>query len=175
MQRLVEIDLHTGVLAHWRRFADFDERPGGGTWGPVLEKASWSTARIEPLDVPNLYVIGSGDWFDIFGSYNIERIGQRLSASGDDPYRHSSRIRDMAAALESGGELEPAIMVGPSIRGPFVALDGCHRLVARVSASRIVGERVLLGVTRRLRQEFPPYRNAVPEWSAPRIQSVTAD
>jgi hypothetical protein len=99
---------------------------------------------LEETDTNGLYLIGSSDLKQTFGSYRICQIPR--SQEGKDKFNHRDRIRAILAALRRGQLFERPILVGDSAVGPFVIIDGNHRCLAHHVEQRVVGLQVYLGM-----------------------------
>lgn len=155
------VDWEQDVFAAWRRTADNAARPNSDVWGRLPEHVCWVSAWVEEIDIPRLYVIGSSDWKEVFGTYRLSEIGAKVLTSEDDRHRHSSRIIGIGAAYATGREFEPVAMVSYSGEGPFVVIDGNHRAVALYRIGLLVGREVYLGLHPLIGTRFGWFRHAV--------------
>lgn len=158
----VELNWETSVHASWRLSDDSCADAGSANWGILPELTSWRLATLQETDGPNLYVNGSGDWWQVFGSYSVPVIAKNLKDE-DDLFAHSSRIRDMGQAYLDGVVFQPVVLVSFALEGPYVAIDGNHRLVALYQQGLLAGTKVIVGTDDRIGTSHALFREAV--WS----------
>ena len=139
-----EVTWDTDVFPCWRRSANNAPRPNSDVWRPLPSGIRWFEAELEETDIDLLYLIGSADLMQTFGSYRICRITR--SQEGQDEFNHRNRIRAIVAALRRDQHIERPILVGDSALGPFVIIDGNHRCLAHHVEQRVVGLKVYCGV-----------------------------
>jgi hypothetical protein len=132
------------VFPSWRRSANNAARPNSDVWRPLPAGIRWYEGELEESDVPNLFLIGSADLQETFGSYRIIDIERDMAAN--DGYNHRIRIRSLVEAIRAGRPLEWPILVSESAFGPFVFIDGNHRGLAYYCEGRLPGLRVYLGL-----------------------------
>ena len=155
------VDWERDVLAAWRRSANNAERPNSDVWGKLPEHVCWLSARIEESDLAKLHVIGSCDWAEVFRTYRLSDVASCITNEGDDKHKHTSRIRDMGKAYAAGHRFERIAVVSFSGSGPFVVIDGCHRVVAMRRQNILVGQDVFLGLHADIGTSFVWFRQAV--------------
>jgi hypothetical protein len=119
------------------------------------------SARVEEIDIARLYVIGSGDWKEVFGTYRLADISSKALTTGDDKHKHSSRIIGIGSAYLNGTHFEPIAMVSYSGEGPFVVVDGNHRAVGMQRVGLLVGREIFLGLHSAIGTEFVWFRQAI--------------
>lgn len=120
------------VLLSWQVESRMDPRPNSDVWGKLPgegENVCWFECVIEESDRSRLYVIGSSDWKNLFGSYRAEKIATALD--GPDEHQHKERIKGIAGAIKGGKKFEPSAFVSSSLDGPFVASTGIIGLLPR--------------------------------------------
>lgn len=149
------------VFAAWQRASNNASRPNSDVWGKLPDHVCWLSARVEEIDIPRLYVIGSGDWKEVFGTYRLADIAAKPLTGTDDKYKHSSRIIGIGSAYSTGKHFEPIAMVSFSGEGPFVIIDGNHRGVGMHRAGLLVGREVFVGLHSAIGTEFGWFRQAV--------------
>ena len=149
------------VFAAWRRASNNAMRPNSDVWGKLPEHVCWLTARVEQIDIPRLYVIGSSDWKEVFGSYRLSEIAAKPLTGTDDKHKHSSRIVGISSAYSAGKQFEPVVMVSFSGEGPFVVIDGNHRAVGMHRAGLLVGREVFVGLHPAIGSGYGWFKQAV--------------
>lgn len=146
------------VLPSWRRSANNAPRPNSDVWRPLPPSISWSEAEVEGADPSRLYLLGSADFLDAFGSYRVGDVGRAMT--GDDRHGHHRRVRSLAEAIRSGRPFEPPVLVAETAAGPFVIIDGNHRCLAYHALGNLPGVRVYLGLAPGLLAAYPWARHA---------------
>ena len=141
------------VLPAWRRAAGNAESPNADVWGKLPEGVSWFRGNIEKSDIQNLYVIGSGDWKEIFGSFSLVEIAADTSPE-DDKYEHRQKLRKLKYKISEGEQFEPMIGVSYSENGPFVIIDGNHRAVAYLRLGLLESRPIFIGLHSNMQTEF---------------------
>ena len=154
-----EVTWDADVFPCWRRSANNAPRPNSDIWGRLPPGVRWSDAELEGSDADRLYLIGSADLKETFGSYRICEI--RGSQEIRDRFNHWVRVRAIRDALLRGQPFERPILVAESGEGPFVIIDGNHRCVARYLEQRLVGLPVYLGVMSGLNRAYCWARQAL--------------
>lgn len=154
------VDWETDVFAAWRRSADGDESPNSDVWSTLPPGVCWFNCRIEPEDIEKIYVIGSFDWNEVFGTYGLRSIAA-TSCDEDDSFRHKSRINAIRNAMAVGRGFEPIILTAFSGDGPFVIIEGNHRAVAMMQLGILTGQPVFIGFHKKIGSEFNWFRRAV--------------
>lgn len=148
------------VFSAWRRAAHNAVRPNSDVWGKLSKDTCWFRGNIEQSDVECLYVIGSGDWKEVFGSYRIvDIVADKLPVN--DKYNHCQRFREMQDAIAEGKKFEPLIVVSYSGMGPFVIIDGNHRAVAYLRLGSLVSRSVFIGLHSNIKSDFVWFRQAL--------------
>ena len=150
------------VFPAWRRSANNALRPNSDVWGNLPQNVCWLVANIDDIDTSRLYVIGSSDWMETFGTYKVQDIAAKPSSTTDDKYKHNSRIKGIGVAYSLGKNLEPIILVCHSGEGPFVVVDGNHRAVAMQKEGLLVGKQVFVGMHARMGTEFNWFGQSFP-------------
>jgi len=148
MQIGCEVSWDGDVFPCWRRSAGNAPSPNSDVWGPLPPVMRWYEAKIQPEDISSLYLIGSGDLLETFGSYRLTRIGKEFD--GSDKHNHQIRVRSLVGYVRSAGFLERPILVSESSNGPFVIIDGNHRSLAYYACDRLPGLDVYLGMSANL-------------------------
>jgi hypothetical protein len=121
----------------------------------------WFTARIEEVDITNIYVIGSGDWKEEFGTYHLVDIAsQSFDHSANGSY-HRPLVLQKEKEYSEGKSCELVIIVGPSEKGPFVVIDGNHRAIAMKRKEVLCGKNVFIGLHENIYDSFIWYRQAM--------------
>jgi hypothetical protein len=156
------VDWERDVLAAWKRSANNAPRPNSDVWGKLPQGVCWLEGRIEYDDIDRLYVLGSSDWKEVFGSYRVVEIASKEFGI-DDKHKHRSRICAIGDAYSIGKLFEPIAMVAFSGAGPFMVIDGNHRVVAMERRRLLVGQSVFLGLHREIGTSFGWFNNAVRE------------
>jgi hypothetical protein len=159
MKILQSVTWEGEVFPCWRRTSNNAPRPNSDVWGPLPVGVCWSEAEIEEFDLAMLYLIGSSDLQQTFGSYRIRDIDRDIS--GSDGYNHRVRVQAISRSIRQGRFPEPPIVVSDSPVGPFVFIDGNHRVLAYHSENRLGGLRVYLGMSPNLLTSFPWARQAI--------------
>lgn len=132
------------VFPCWQRSANNAARPNSDVWGPFPLGICWYEANVEEADIPLLYLIGSSDLCESFGSYRIADIDRAMA--GDDQHNHKVRVRALSQAIRAGRSFERPVAVGNSGTGPFVLIDGNHRALAFYAEQRLQGLELYLGI-----------------------------
>lgn len=135
------------VLHAWQKESNNCPRPNSDVWGILPgqgKDVAWFQCNLESTDQDSLFVIGSGDWKEVFGSYRASAVATSLS-DVDDKHRHSSRIHGIAKRMKDGHRFYPPALVASSATGPFVAIDGNHRIIASIKAGIFDGLDVHVG------------------------------
>jgi hypothetical protein len=119
------------------------------------KSVSWCTARIESHDIAHLLLIHVPDLGPL--SNNSWTLSIAAELYGESIAQHKPYDPEHAKRMESLLEWphrfdHPAILVSDNTAGPFVILDGNHRLMLLAHETRIIGAQVYLGVDRRMRQ-----------------------
>lgn len=148
------------VLPAWRRAAGNAESPNSDVWGKLPEGVSWFLGYIERSDIQNLYVIGSGDWKEVFGTYRLLEVAAD-SSTEDDKYKHRQKFGKLQKLISGGEQFEPIIAVTHSEKGPFVIIDGNHRAVAYLKLGLLESQEIFIGLHHRIKTEFVWYRLAL--------------
>lgn len=162
------------VLPSWRAAARNSENANADIWGRLPANVCWVEGEIEAQDVAQCYVVGSQDWHDVFGSYQLQAISKRFQAdqlipaspSVDDKYHHHERIRHLCQSIANPEnaakrQLPPLILVAANVAGPKVLLDGNHRALALLELEKFVGQRCFLGLHSQMESEFLWMRRAL--------------
>ena len=144
-------DWTSDVWPCWQRAAHHPE-PNSDIWQALPSGVRWVKARIEPADINGLYLIGSSDLCDTFGSYRVSEIAREMV--GQDDYRHHDRVRELIRRIEAGAEFERLIVVAEDVSGPFVVLDGNHRCLAHWNCGTMPGVDIFLGMAPSLIRRF---------------------
>ncbi len=157
------VDWDDDVLPSWRKHAPDSRDANADIWQRLPDGVCWVCGDIEPPDLAQLYVVGSADWFEEFGSYRVNEIATRLRAAphgGVDPgcdfgapsaNRHRDRIGELRASLrKSSHAVPPLVLVCADVRGPFVIVDGNHRALALLQLDLLSGQPCYLGLHRNM-------------------------
>ncbi len=152
------------VLPAWRRASGNAKSPNSDIWGKLPIGVSWFFGYIEKADLQNLYVIGSGDWKKVFGTYRLLDVAADTSDE-DDNYHHRKKIRGIQKSVSEGELFEPIIAVAHSKKGPFVIIDGNHRAVTYSKLGQLESQEIFLGLHQDIK-EFSWYRLALQEESS---------
>jgi hypothetical protein len=154
----VAVSWDRDVFPCWRRSANNALRPNSDVWRPLPSGTAWFEAEVEPGDISCMFLIGSSDLLETFGSYRLSDIVRVMN--GDDRFNHRSRIRSLSQSIRDGCLLERPIVVSQSDFGPFVIIDGNHRCLAYYSLERLPGLQVYLGKAPDLLSAYPWARSA---------------
>jgi hypothetical protein len=124
---------------------------------PLPADAKWYSAELERQDIRQLFIISSDDWTEISaGTFLVERVLQSVNAGNfqkADSARISKKITDKIGYLKSGGPCNShLILVSSNSSGPFTLIEGNHRAVAHFERGTLVGLKVYLGVSLRIRK-----------------------
>lgn len=149
------------VLPAWRSAAGNAESPNSDVWGKLPEGVSWFRGSIEKLDIQKLYIIGSGDWKEIFGSFKLAEVAADTS-SENDKYNHRQKLLDLQDLISKGKRFdEPIIVVSSSKKGPFVIIDGNHRALAYLRLGLLENQPIFIGLHSNIQKEFDWYKWAL--------------
>ena len=151
------------VFPAWRRAANNAPQPNSDVWGKLPPNMHWSEARVEKNDIHKIYIIGSYDWIEVFGTYSLTGIASQEFNGITDKYKRHPKILEIEKKYAQGCSFEPIIMVSLSVEGPFVLIDGNNRAVAMQRQGILIGKAVFLGLHSDIGKSFMWYRNAV-EW-----------
>lgn len=143
----------------WRDSAQHTGHFNRDVWGRLPDGMCWFRGCIEQQDIVQLYVIGSEDWQEEFGSYQLPKIADACLEPGNG--YHQSRIRAMRQSLDEGWESGPLVLVASDGAGPFVMIDGNHRAAALQMQGELSGRECLVGFHRRLAEDFVWYWRAL--------------
>lgn len=154
---VVDWDQH--VLAAWRRSSKRTS-PNADVWGRLPPGVCWFHGRIADDDVGKLLLIGSEDWYKVFGSYRLTEVSHAEYAD-DDVYGHKARVRNISLAMSQGRQMEPLVLVADSAAGPFVLIDGNHRAICLHQLGKLVGQACFIGFHHRMHADFLWSRRAV--------------
>ena len=149
------------VLPSWKRSSPGNPNPNTDVWHPLPLGTAWSRAVIEPNDIPFLYLIGSGDIKKTYGSYHLPAVAEAVATAENDKHNHTVRIQSIEKACSEGKIFEPTILVAGSSGGPFVAIDGNHRMTGFMRCGELVGREVFLGIHDLIPKSFNWYRWAI--------------
>ncbi len=149
------------VFAAWRKAANNAPRPNSDVWGKLPPNMNWYTAHVEKIDIPKIYIIGSYDWIEVFGTYRLTGIASQEFDDVKDKYNHRLKILEIERKYAEGCSFEPIIMVSISGKAPFVIIDGNHRAVAMERLRILIGQVVFLGLLTDIGKSFLWYRQAV--------------
>lgn len=128
----------------WQRAAQGASFPNADVWGRLPGGVCWFEATIQEPDLGLLYLVGSADLAESFGTYRLAVISKAMD--GDDPDRHQARVSAIIDAVRRGESLERPILVAESGTGPFLILDGNHRCLAYFCLDQLVGKPIYLGI-----------------------------
>jgi hypothetical protein len=154
------VDWDNDVLAAWRRSAQHTTHHNNDVWSRLPAGVCWFQAEIEAQDIDAMYVIGSEDWKEVFGTYRLLGVAC-ANYEIDDHYHHRSRIDSVQKTLIANCKTEPLIMVGSHGAGPFVVMDGNHRATAMLRLNRLVGQECYVGFQQKIATDFVWFRRAV--------------
>ena len=155
------VDWEMDVFSAWRRSADGDHSPNSDVWSTLPPGVCWFDCRFELEDIEKSYVIGSADWKEVFGSYDLRSIAATTYDGEDDSFRHKSRIIGIRNAMAVGQIFEPIILTAFSGDGPFVIAEGNHRAVAMMQLGIIIGQPVFVGFHKQMGEKFNWFRRSV--------------
>lgn len=158
---VVDWDQH--VLPAWRRSSQRTS-PNADVWGRLPPGVCWFQGRIAGNDIGKLLLIGSEDWYDVFGSYRLTEVS-RADYANDDVYGHKARVRNIRAAMLQGQQMEPLVLVADSGNGPFVLIDGNHRAICLHQLDKLVGQTCFIGFHHRMHADFLWSRRAIEQES----------
>jgi hypothetical protein len=95
---------------------------------------------IEEADLPNLYIIPTGDWYlDTGRSFRVIDTPANLRPGrsadprlGLGPIEHYKKVRAISQYMSSHGTAldEALILISPTAAGPYTVIDGTHRAAA---------------------------------------------
>ncbi len=95
---------------------------------------------IEDGDLPDLYILPTGDWYlDTGGSFRLIDTPANLSPGrsadprlGLGPIEHYDKVRAISQYMSTHGTAldEPLILISPAVAGPYTIIDGTHRAAA---------------------------------------------
>jgi hypothetical protein len=161
------VEWEAEVLPNWRKAATNSSHSNSDIWGRLPPGVCWVKGEIEAQDITQLYVVGSQDWHDVFGSYQLQAISACYQsnlqavqqADFDDAYHHHTRIRRLFASLADQEQttqrpLIPLILVTGNCGGPMVLLDGNHRALALLQLEKLVGQSCFLGLHSKMETDF---------------------
>ena len=152
MKHLEPATWHDDVLPCWRRNANNAPRPNSDIWRPLPIGIAWEKAQIEARDIERLFLIGSSDFKDTFGTYRLSEIRLPFPTRTDD--RHYNLPLSMQQSLLQGKDLDMPICVSDSRDGNVIIIDGCHRCLAHLLNESMEGVEIFLGVKDGLHCEF---------------------
>lgn len=145
-------------MSAWRDSARHTGHFNRDVWGCLPQGMCWFRCRIEPGDIPQVYVIGSEDWQEEFGSYRLLDIAD--AGERADGY-HQARIRSMQQSLDKNWDAGTLTLVASAGTGPFVLIDGNHRAAALQRHGLLAGRECYLGFHHRLADDFVWYWRAL--------------
>lgn len=154
------VDWETDVLAAWKKAANPEKAPNNDVWERLPEGMCWFNCLIEPSDIEKIYVIGSYDWKEVFGTYCLSGVAAN-SCDADDRFRHKSKIMAIRNAIAVGKSVDPIILTAFSGSGPFVIIEGNHRAAAMMQLGVLAGQRVYVGFHQKIGSDFLWFRRAV--------------
>ena len=154
------VDWEADVLAAWKKSATSGELLNSDVWGRLPEGICWFQCLVEPADLEKLYVIGSYDWKETFGTYRLREIASSPWEE-DDRFHHKSKISAMRNAMAVGESFAPIILTAFSGTGPFVVIEGNHRATAMMQLGILPGQRVFVGFHQKIGSDFLWFRRAV--------------
>lgn len=160
--KIIDITSWDNVYAAWKAASPGQREPNKDVWSLLPENIEWFEAEVEQSDLDCLYTIGSSDWKHVFSTYSLEKVVSAVEASTeDDSYRHISRIKDVSLAAKTDRDKSPPIiLVAESSCGPFVAIDGNHRMAGFYMAGCLRGVKVFIGFSSDLYSSFKWYNLA---------------
>jgi hypothetical protein len=95
---------------------------------------------VEEVDLPNLYIIPTADWYlDTGGSFRVidTPANLRPARSADPalrlgPIEHYDKVRVISQYMSTYGTAlgEALILISPTAAGPYTIIDGTHRAAA---------------------------------------------
>lgn len=146
------------VYAEWKKASPAQAEPNRDIWSILPDNVQWCVAEIEANDDSAMNIIGSSDWKALFGSYAMHSVAEQVKhREEDDKYRHTSRILSIVDCALQGIEFPRIIFVAEKLSGPYVAIDGNHRMVGLYLASQMEGKEVFLGISPQLSKAFKWY------------------
>lgn len=156
------IEWKRDVFPAWQRSAGGANNPNPDVWGVLPFGVCWFQGSIEKQDIQNIFLIGSDDWGEVFGTYKLTDV--KLAASEeDDQYKHRSRIKKIQTSLADGWNAEPIILVAAHGEGRFVVIDGNHRAIAMADMDLLVGRDCYVGFHARMETDFEWWQKWTPE------------
>lgn len=141
------------VLASWRRMDKKEHVLNKTISRDFPSDVQWWRGVIESEDIDRIFVFGSSEWRRFYGSYHMRTIAN-TTREVDDSYRHEERINGFRQALERGEALEPPILLGARVDGPFMLFDGNHRALAMMRNGCLVGQVVYVGLQPTIAQGY---------------------
>lgn len=159
------VDWEQTVLPSWRRAATSSRHANSDIWSRLPAGVCWLEGELQQEDVARLHVVGSQDWFDVFGSYQLQAISARyqqdlaeavrIEHSADDAYHHHRKIDNLLYSLQKDcTNLSPLIMVTDNLQGPLILLDGNHRALALLQLGQLCGQRCYVGLHLQMGSDF---------------------
>lgn len=143
------------VFEEWKVACPHQPEPNKDIWSLLPDDTQWFCAEIEKADPEKLFIIGSSDWLKSFSTYKLQGVVEAVkSREADDQYRHTSRIKDIASFSDEREGFPKIILVAESAEGPFVAIDGNHRMAGFHLGGCLEGTEVFLGLSQRLSRDF---------------------
>lgn len=106
---------------------------------------TWYLAEVEEKDIPQLFIISSGDWTDISkGTFSVLDVVNHLNIQSEnsDTIRIIKDIRKKMEYLDTGGKLDTqliAVTNCPDLKGPFTIIEGNRRSVTLCERKELVG------------------------------------
>ncbi|WP_338847782.1 hypothetical protein V8J88_03390 [Massilia sp. W12] len=157
----------TVVLPAWRRAACSSEDANADVWRHLPPDCCWLQGEIETPDIEKMFIIGSQDWFDVFGAYQLGHIAQRIQAdraaqAPDDIWQHHSHVQYLYDSYcRQSRPAQPLMLAAADARGPFVLLDGNHRALALYLLRQLVGQPCFVALHASMEQDFLWMRRAL--------------
>ena len=114
----------------------------------------WHLCEIEEKDLDQLFIISSGDWWDISGNtFLVRDVVNCLNNKTNNPDTKGTikNIKEhKIKILESGGDFrtKPITVTNcPDLGGPFTLVDGNKRSVALCKCNKLVGYQIFVGTS----------------------------
>jgi hypothetical protein len=152
MKLLRSVTWEDQVLPCWRRNANNAPRPNSDIWRPLPPGIDWHQAELTSVDVQSIYLLGSSDFHDTFGTYKIAEIRTPFPSTSSD--RHHTLPLAMKRTLEIGGTLDSPILIAESTASNMVVIDGNHRILAHLLNNSLAGLSIFVGIQSGIHRRF---------------------
>lgn len=165
------VEWEQDVFPSWRSAACNSSHTNSDIWSRLPQGVCWVSGQIELQDLAQLFVVGSQDWHEVFGSYQLQTVAekytadlhdQKASLGKDDEYRHHTRIGRLIESLQhDASHISPLILAAANVQGPMVLLDGNHRALALWQLKKLAGQSCFLGLHSKMASDFLWMRRAL--------------